>query len=192
MTGLELFWLPLGAGGHSVRVNGKVYEALLARAQRRASRDLYHAALVAELPDGHPLSRSGPSGTGSPAPPIAARWCRARSACVRWAVAVVPLRGAALAGRSHPGPRVRRGRPASSHRRRGRRTTCPRRRDRRAGADLGPRRARARGDVELQLRHTWVLVRAGLDPSEVQPPSSGRAPGFDAGLAAARREQEAS
>ena len=26
-AGIDLYWLPLGAGGHSVRLNGKVYEA---------------------------------------------------------------------------------------------------------------------------------------------------------------------
>ena len=25
--GVDLFWLPLGAGGHCVRFNGRVYEA---------------------------------------------------------------------------------------------------------------------------------------------------------------------
>jgi hypothetical protein len=43
--GIDLYWLPLGAGGHSVRWNGKVYEALAAWHQRRRSQDLYHAAL---------------------------------------------------------------------------------------------------------------------------------------------------
>jgi len=27
---VDLYWLPLGAGGHSVRLNGRVYEAALA------------------------------------------------------------------------------------------------------------------------------------------------------------------
>ena len=25
--GVDLYWLPLGAGGHSVRLNGRVFEA---------------------------------------------------------------------------------------------------------------------------------------------------------------------
>ena len=29
-AGIDLYWLPLGAGGHSVRLNGKVYEAAAA------------------------------------------------------------------------------------------------------------------------------------------------------------------
>jgi hypothetical protein len=49
---VDLYWLPLGAGGHFVRTCGRVYEALAARLQRRRPRDLYHAALHVELPEG--------------------------------------------------------------------------------------------------------------------------------------------
>ena len=28
---VDLYWLPLGAGGHCVRANGRVYEAVAAR-----------------------------------------------------------------------------------------------------------------------------------------------------------------
>src|SRR5687768_4141180 len=46
---VDLYWIPLGAGGHSVRFNGRVFEAIeAARGQRRRC-DLYHAALVVEL-----------------------------------------------------------------------------------------------------------------------------------------------
>jgi hypothetical protein len=40
--GVDLYWLPLGAGGHSVRLNGRVYEAVAARLARRPACDLYH------------------------------------------------------------------------------------------------------------------------------------------------------
>ena len=33
-AGVDLYWLPLGAGGHSVRLNGRVYEAVAARLER--------------------------------------------------------------------------------------------------------------------------------------------------------------
>jgi hypothetical protein len=42
---VDLFWIPLGAGAHSVRWNGKVYEAIKALTQRRPRCDLYHSAL---------------------------------------------------------------------------------------------------------------------------------------------------
>jgi hypothetical protein len=32
--GVDLYWLPLGAGGHSVRLNGRVFEAVAARPGR--------------------------------------------------------------------------------------------------------------------------------------------------------------
>ena len=34
-TGVDLFWLPLGAGGHFVRANGRIYEAVAARLRHR-------------------------------------------------------------------------------------------------------------------------------------------------------------
>lgn len=51
MAGVDLYWLPLGAGGHFVRLNGRVYEALTAHLQRRPARDFYHSALQVELPE---------------------------------------------------------------------------------------------------------------------------------------------
>ena len=36
LAGVDLYWLPLGAGGHSVRLNGRVFEAVAARLARRA------------------------------------------------------------------------------------------------------------------------------------------------------------
>lgn len=33
--GVDLYWLPLGAGGRSVRLNGRVYERVVAWLERR-------------------------------------------------------------------------------------------------------------------------------------------------------------
>ena len=49
---IDLFWLPLGAGGRSVRLNGIVFEALCARLEHRPHYDLYHSALAVHVPDG--------------------------------------------------------------------------------------------------------------------------------------------
>jgi hypothetical protein len=49
---IDLYWLPLGAGGHSVRLNGRVYEAVAARLGRRPVSDLYHSALEVRVPEG--------------------------------------------------------------------------------------------------------------------------------------------
>jgi hypothetical protein len=45
----DLHWIPPRAGGHCVRFNGRVFEAIEAPRQHRPRRDLYHAALVIEL-----------------------------------------------------------------------------------------------------------------------------------------------
>ena len=49
---VDLYWIPLGADGHFVRLNGKVYEAVMALAERRSQCDLYHCALVVRVPEG--------------------------------------------------------------------------------------------------------------------------------------------
>jgi hypothetical protein len=46
---VDLCWIPLGAGGHSVRFNGRVFEAIEAKLQHRQRCDLYHSALIVEL-----------------------------------------------------------------------------------------------------------------------------------------------
>ena len=43
---VDLYWLPLGAGGHVVRRSGRVYERLVARREHRSPQDLYHCALT--------------------------------------------------------------------------------------------------------------------------------------------------
>jgi hypothetical protein len=43
---VDLFWLPLGAGGHVVRWCGRLYEEGSARRHHRAAADLYHCALM--------------------------------------------------------------------------------------------------------------------------------------------------
>ena len=45
-SGIDLYWLPLGAGGRSVRWNGRLFEAAMARREHRAAKDLYHSALA--------------------------------------------------------------------------------------------------------------------------------------------------
>jgi hypothetical protein len=50
--GIDLYWLPLGAGGHSVRLNGRVFEAVAAPLERRRPCDLYHSALEVRIPEG--------------------------------------------------------------------------------------------------------------------------------------------
>ena len=49
---IDLYWLPLGAGGRFVRFNGRVYEAISARLEHRQPLDLYHTALEVTVPEG--------------------------------------------------------------------------------------------------------------------------------------------
>src|SRR5919197_941788 len=58
---VDLYWLPLGAGGHSVRLNGKVFEAVAARFQKRTRQDLYHSALAVKVPDGRFVIEQAPA-----------------------------------------------------------------------------------------------------------------------------------
>jgi hypothetical protein len=58
---VDLYWLPLGAGGHSVRLNGKVFEVFAARRGRRNRCDLYHSALDVQVPDGRFIIEQAPA-----------------------------------------------------------------------------------------------------------------------------------
>ena len=187
-TALDLYWLPLGAGGHCVRVNGLVYEAVVARAQRRTRRDLYHAALVFELPEGRTTVEVGPvwdrvigaSDRGAVVSgPVGLRvlgrskWFRYEVRC--WAGGVIPDAEYAVESPlrlSEDETVVRRALAAVP--------TVPVLTWGRDELDLG--------DMwNSNSVVAWVLVRAGLDLTDVRPPAGGRAPGFAAGLAAARR-----
>src|SRR5215208_3231132 len=106
---LDLYWIPLGAGGHSVRLNGKVYETLDAARRHRSRCDLYHTALVVELdgdrytielapsPDGRGSSRgvvaTGPVGTRR-----AGRWRLFRYEVRRWHGGSIPDLDEAVGG----------------------------------------------------------------------------------------------
>ena len=57
---VDLYWLPLGAGGHSVRLNGKVFEAVAARLEGRSPCALYHSALVVRVPEGQFVVEQAP------------------------------------------------------------------------------------------------------------------------------------
>ena len=61
MSAIDLYWLPLGAGGHSVRLNGLVFEALAARLQHRDRADLYHSALEVRVPEGRFVIEQAPA-----------------------------------------------------------------------------------------------------------------------------------
>jgi hypothetical protein len=53
--------LPVGAGGHSVRQNWRVFEAVVARLEKRARYDLYRSALTVQVPAGAFVIELAPS-----------------------------------------------------------------------------------------------------------------------------------
>ena len=150
MGAVDLYWIPLGAGGRSVAFNGRVFEALAAAARRRPRCDLYHAALVVSLdgeryaieiapsPDGD-LPGRGVVATGA----VGSRWAgrlrlfRYEVRC--WRGGSIPDLAYAVGGPRRLGSDPELARRVIDARRHG------------PDAGLGPRRAACGRDVELQL-----------------------------------------
>jgi hypothetical protein len=185
--GIDLYWLPLGAGGHSVRWNGKFYEALAAWHERRRSQDLYHSALevrhrgrryVIEMA---PVWNEASPGRGVVCVgPVGARWL-GRFRAFRYEVhcwedgripdvleAVDSPRrlsddtaiAAAVLQRTREVPALTWGRD-----------------------ELGA------GEMwNSNSLVAWLLAGSGHDMAAITPPAHGRAPGWAAGLQLARRE----
>ena len=67
-VGIYLYWIPLGAGGTGfVRMNGRIYEAIKARLDRRQPLDLYHTALEVHDPKASTSwRRCGPAPMATP------------------------------------------------------------------------------------------------------------------------------
>ena len=186
---VELYWIPLGAGGHSVRFNGRVFEAIQAARRHRRRCDLYHAAIVvafggdrytievAPSPDADEASR-GVVGTGAVGSRISA-------ACACFAMrsaagAMGPFRTSPRRSANRAGSRPTRSRPSA-----------PRPGRVRSETRLGPRRPQGRRDVELQFRRRLAGCHGGPGrPMQLHPPCGGRAPGWGAGLVVARRTRE--
>ena len=59
-SSVDLYWLPLGAGGHFVRLNGRIFETIMARIEKRPTKDLYHSALVIKVPEGEFVIEQAP------------------------------------------------------------------------------------------------------------------------------------
>jgi len=101
MAAVDLYWLPLGAGGHFVRLNGRLYEALDARLQRRPARDLYHSALQVEVAEATFVIEQAPVHDWSGKQRgVVAGGAVGRS--LGRPISGLPLRDQALARRTHP------------------------------------------------------------------------------------------
>jgi hypothetical protein len=183
--GVVLHWIPLGAGagGGLVRWSGRLYEALAAARARRPRRPLCHSALevttggVTTVIEMAPVwTKAGERGVVAEGP-VGARWL-GRSRLFRyevrcWTGGTIPDLAAAVGG-----PVVLSADPAVAQRVV---EVVPGFPTRTWGRD-----AAGVGDMwNSNSLVSWALVRAGVDLSGVAAPDGGRAPGWQAGLAAA-------
>lgn len=185
-SAVDLYWLPLGAGGHSVRLNGRVFEAVAARLAHRTRCDLYHSALQVHVPEGRYAIEVTPVSSGDAAERgvVAGGAVGARAAgrlrifryeVRRWLGGEIPDLVEAvespqrLAGDLATARRVLELVP---------RTPTP---------VWGRDELRAGEMWNSNSVVSWVLESAGLDAPRIELPSGGRAPGWDAGIAVARR-----
>ncbi|MBD0330299.1 MAG: hypothetical protein ICV64_09380 [Thermoleophilia bacterium] len=184
---VDLYWLPLGAGGHFVRLNGRVYEAVLALLERRERFDLYHSALEVVVPKGRfvveqaPVRSSDPAERGVVAEGAiglrAARWLRRlqyENRC--WRDGVIPDVDEAV-----DSPRRLTDDPLVARRLLELVRDVP--------MPLWGRDELSTGDMwNSNSVICWLLARSGLDAGAIRPPPGGRAPGWQAGLVVARRQ----
>jgi hypothetical protein len=185
---VDLYWIPLGAGGRCVRFNGRVFEAVQAARRHRPRCDLYHAALVVELdgedytievapsPDADAASR-GVVVTGA----VGSRYVgwlrlfRYEVRCCRGGS--IPDLAEAVGGpcRLTNGPRVARRLLDLV-------ATVP-------GPVWGRDELKAGEMWNSNSMIAWLIATAGLSTDHLHPPPRGRAPGWDAGLVVARRSR---
>ncbi len=183
---VNLYWLPLGAGGHSVRFNGIAYEASVALLRHRPACDLYHSALEVHVPGGRFVIEQAPVPDNDGAKrgvvaggAVGSRWAGRlrifRYELRRWRDGVIPDIAEAVES-----PQLL--------------TTDPRCAQR--VLDLAPSVPRlvwgrdqlAAGEMwNSNSFISWLLERSGLDAESIHPPAGGRAPGWHAGLVIARR-----
>lgn len=181
---MDLFWLPLGAGGHSVRFNGRMYEASSAVRERRRPRDLCHSALRVSVPEGRFVIEMTPVRHHQPGRQImaggavgaewAGRWPILRYEVGCWQDGVIPDVNEAVQSPQ--------------------RMTDDESRARRVLELLPSLPTRVWGRNELGTGEMWNsnsvsawLLAAGGVSQRVDPPAGGSAPGWGAGLAVARR-----
>jgi hypothetical protein len=184
-VGIDLYWLPLGAGGNFVRLNGRVYEAIKSRLDGRPACDLYHSALEVFVPEGRYIVENTPvtdgHGTergvvleGSVGSRWAGRFRIFRYEVRRWRDGVIPDVGEAVDSPRRLSSDVR---------------------DAQRIFELVPRLPRlVWGRDELGTGEmwnsnsmiSWLIARAGLEIDSIRPPDGGRAPGWHAGVVAAR------
>jgi hypothetical protein len=186
---VDLYWIPLGAGGYVVRWSGKLYEALKALAEHRRQLDLYHTALQIWLPDDRfviecaaILNLRGEERGVVAGGPVGMSWLgrfrHFRYEIRRWRGGSIPDLSRAVLGPVRVATDLVRAQRL---------------------LDLAPSAPTpVWGRDELHTGEmwnsnsvvSWLLTRAGIEAGQVQPPAGGRAPGWNAGLVVARRQTQ--
>ncbi|QCX26964.1 hypothetical protein [Nocardioides jishulii] len=184
---VDLYWLPLGAGGHVVRRNGRAYEWWVSRREHRAPLDLYHCALMVRADDVTYAVEMGPVWNVAAEDrgvvcegPVGARWLgrfrlfRYEVRC--WAGGVVPDLAEAVESpvRTTDDPE----RVAAVLRMLPQVPTLTWGRDEIGAGEMWNSNSMV----------AWVLARTGHDMGTIIPPTHGRLPGWSAGLVLARRQ----
>jgi hypothetical protein len=184
-SAIDLFWLPLGAGGHSVRLNGLVFEALAARLQHRGRRDLYHSALEVRVPEGRFVIEQAPAWGESRERGVIAGGAVGARALGRfrlfryeircWPDGVIPDVAEAVES-----PQRLSEEAASARRLLELVAQVP--------TPVWARDELGAGEMwNSNSVISWLIVRSGLDAEAVRLPNGGRAPGWRAGIEVARR-----
>ncbi len=189
-AGVDLYWLPLGAGGHSVRVNGRVFEAAAAWLEGRDRYDLYHSALEVSVPGERFVIEQAPAsgrGTergvvaqGAVGARVAARFRLFRYEVRRWRDGVIPDIAEAV-----DSPRRLTGELQCCRQLLGLVPVVP--------TPVWGRDELGTGEMwNSNSVVSWLVTRAGLDAESIAPPRGGRAPGWRAGIALALRNRASS
>jgi hypothetical protein len=189
-AGIELYWLPLGAGGWFVRLNGRIWETIQALWQRRRPLDLYHTALVVRVPAGRfvvencwPITNAdGPSRGVLVEGPVGSRWL-GRWRVFRYEVRCWPNGVIADADEAVASPQLLSDDPIVARRLLAQVSSLP-------GTVWGRDELRTGEMWNSNSVIAWLLARSGLPLNAIRPPAGGRAPGWQAGLAAAHRSPE--
>jgi hypothetical protein len=186
---VDLYWLPLGAGGHSVRFNGLIYEAAFALRRGRHPCALYHSALEVRVPEGRFVIEQTPVPDDDGATrgvvaggAVGSRWAGRlrifRYELRRWRDGVIPDIAEAVAS-----PQLLTTDPCRARRLLALTPSVPTLVWGRDQLDAG----------EMWNSNSfisWLLERSGLDAESIHPPAGGRAPGWQAGLVVARRSRD--
>ena len=188
---VDLYWIPLGAGAHVVRISGKLFEALAALLGHRSRRDLYHSALVIHVPEGHFVIEQAPvpdmhgERRGVVAGgPVGTKWAGRfrifRYEIRRWRGGAIPDIASAIASPVRVSTDL-----AVARRILEVLPTIP--------TPVWGRDEFGTGEMwNSNSVVSWVLACGGADVDSVRFPTGGRAPGWHAGLAVAIHRERGS